>query len=283
MTTIPNSITRFAKQAKSLPLDRIIRPSEFHVDHLSKDALIPEDDETITPSNFGTLLDYLTRYILLGDINAFDLPNIELKRYLDAGLISSDYFDEIMDKEKSLEPLVEKAANIDEIPDEVFNIGLDICAWAIAFRSGTYRKPVNYPNQITIENLKLMLKRIEMFFWKYGRPSVTAFTASTKNGYLSGDGDYLLSHTIIDLKASNKTTMQPYWVRQLLLYYTLGFYNHFNDRVIKRLMIYNARVDTVFYINVSKIDKSVFEFVNDAAEKQSLVNEKLINQVNGLE
>lgn len=76
--------------------------------------------------------------------------------------------------------------------------------------------------------------------------------------------------------------MQPYWVRQLLLYYTLGFYNHFNERVIKRLMIYNARVDTVFYINVTKVDKSVFEFVNDAAEKQSLINEQVISQLNSL-
>ena len=61
---LPVSITKFAMQTESLPLDKIIRPKEFHVDHLSKDALIPEDDETITPSNFGTLLDFLTRYII---------------------------------------------------------------------------------------------------------------------------------------------------------------------------------------------------------------------------
>ena len=47
-------------------------------------------------------------------------------------------------------------------------------------------------------------------------------------------------------------------------------------------MIYNARVDTVFYINVTKVDKSVFEFVNDAAEKQSLINEQVISQLNSL-
>lgn len=286
---LPVSITKFAKQTESLPLDKIIRPKEFHVDHLSKDALIPEDDETITPSNFGTLLDFLTRYIILYDINVFDLANIELKRYLDAGLISSDDFEEMVKKEERLQHLAENIPNsygfpnLDRIPDEVFNLGLDICAWEIAFRSGIYKKPVNYPNKITIEHLKLMMKRIDNFFMRYGRPRETAFTASTKNGYLSGDGDYLLSHTIIDLKASNKTTMQPYWVRQLLLYYTLGFYNHFNERVIKRLMIYNARVDTVFYINVTKVDKSVFEFVNDAAEKQSSINEQVISQLNSLE
>ena len=39
----------------------------------------------------------------------------------------------------------------------------------------------------------------------------------------------------------------------------------------------------VFYINVADIDQSVFEFVNDAAEKQSIVNEKLIKQMIGID
>ena len=103
----------------------------------------------------------------------------------------------------------------------------------------------------------------------------------SKNGYLSGDDDYLLKNTLVDLKASNKTTMQIFWVRQLLLYYTLVFLNHLNDEKIDRLMIYNARADMIFYADMADIDDSVFEYVNDAAEKQSLVNEKLIKQMMG--
>lgn len=120
-------------------------------------------------------------------------------------------------------------------------------------------------------------------FNEYGWPTRDAFGASTKNGYISGDGDYLLKNTIVDLKTSNKATMQIYWVWQLLLYHTLGFYNHFNDEKIDRLMIFNARADIVFYIDVVDIDQSVFEFVNDAAEKQSWVNEKLIKQMIGID
>lgn len=75
--------------------------------------------------------------------------------------------------------------------------------------------------------------------------------------------------------------MQIFWVRQLLLYYTLVFLNHLNDEKIDRLMIYNARADMIFYADMADIDDSVFEYVNDAAEKQSLVNEKLIKQMMG--
>lgn len=75
--------------------------------------------------------------------------------------------------------------------------------------------------------------------------------------------------------------MQIFWVRQLLLYYTLVFLNHLNDEKIDRLMIYNARADMIFYADMADIDDSVFEYVNDAAEKQSQVNEKLIKQMMG--
>lgn len=63
------------------------------------------------------------------------------------------------------------------------------------------------------------------------------------------------------------------------MYYTLGFRNHLNDEKIDRLMIYNARADVIFYADMADIDDSVFEYVNDVAEKQSLVNEKLIKQM----
>lgn len=65
------------------------------------------------------------------------------------------------------------------------------------------------------------------------------------------------------------------------MYYTLVFLNHLNDEKIDRLMIYNARADMIFYADMADIDDSVFEYVNDAAEKQSLVNEKLIKQMMG--
>ena len=280
---MPVSITQFAKQAKSLPLNKIIKSQDFRTKHLSEDALISEADEIITPSNFGTELDYLTRFVMLADDHAFDLANIELKRYLDHGLITPAEFIRVINKEEKLGRLTENISEVDDIPDKVFGLALDICAWEVAFRTNKYIKPSVYPDRVTIKHMKVMMKRIEDFFDQFGWPTRDAFGASTKNGYLSGDGDYLLKNTIVDLKASNKTTMQIYWVRQLLLYYTLGFYNHFNDEKIDRLIIFNARVDMVFYINVADIDQSVFEFVNDAAEKQSIVNEKLIKQMIGID
>lgn len=43
-----------------------------------------------------------------------------------------------------------------------------------------------------------------------------AFIAYSKNGCLVGNGDYLLSNTLVDLKVSTLQKMQMYWVRQLI-------------------------------------------------------------------
>ncbi|WP_248616419.1 hypothetical protein [Lactobacillus amylovorus] len=242
-----------SKQAKSLPLNKIIKSQDFKIKHLSEDALISEADETITPSNVGTELDYLTRFVMLADDHAFDLANIELKRYLDHGLITPVEFMRVINKEEKLGRLTESISEVDDIPNEVFRLALDICAWEVAFRTKKYIKLTVYPDRVIIKHMKVMMKLIEDFFDQFGWPMRDAFIASTKNGYLSGDGDYLLKNTLVDLKASNVTKMQPYWVCQLLLYYTLGFYNNHNKEKIDHLMIYNARTDTVFYIDVADV------------------------------
>lgn len=43
-------------------------------------------------------------------------------------------------------------------------------------------------------------------------------------------------------------------------------------------MIFNARTNTVFFIDIADIDQSIFEFVYDAAEKQSKINERKLRK-----
>lgn len=175
-----------------------------------------------------------------------------------------------------MKKLAKATSEIDDLPDEVFKMARDVCAWEEAYRSGMYVKPETYPDKVTISHIREMLKRVEHFFKEYGWPTRDAFIASTKNNCLAGEGDYLLKDVLVDLKVSNAQSMQIYWVRQLLVYYTLGFYNHFNDEKINCLMIFNARTDTVYFVKIADVDESVFEFVNNAAEKQSKKNEQVL-------
>ena len=277
---IPIKISQFAKIPKLLPLNKIIRSNAFTAKQLGTVGMISKDDETIAAGNVGTMVDYLTRAILLTDDHAFDVANIQLKKDFDQGLVSPDDLVKVVDEEERWKKIAKATSEIDDLPDEVFDevfkMARDVCAWEEAYRSGMYVKPETYPDKVTISHIREMLKRVEHFFEEYGWPTRDAFIASTKNNCLAGEGDYLLKDTLVDLKVSNARSMQIYWVRQLLVYYTLGFYNHFNDEKINSLMIFNARTDTVYFVKIADIDESVFEFVNNAAEKQSKKNEQVL-------
>lgn len=193
---------------------------------------------------------------------------LQMLKDLIHGIIPVKEYKKLLDQEERLRYLVKDLSDVDSLSDEAIYLATDICAWEDAFRSGRYVKPKIHLDKLTTGHIRTMIQRVEKFFEEFGWPT------KTENGFVSGDGDYLLKHTLLDLKVSVKTTMQISWVRQLLLYYTLGFYNHFNKEDIERLMIFNTRTNTVFFIDIANIDQSVFKFVYDVAEKQSKINER---------
>lgn len=48
------------------------------------------------------------------------------------------------------------------MPDEVFKMARDVCAWEEAYRSVMYVKPETYPDKVTISHIREMLKRVEI-------------------------------------------------------------------------------------------------------------------------
>ena len=58
---LPITITQVAQQPKILPLNKIIKSSDFTIKQLSQDAFISKEDENIRPTDVGTRVDYLSR------------------------------------------------------------------------------------------------------------------------------------------------------------------------------------------------------------------------------
>ena len=164
---IPIKISQFAKMPKLLPLNKIIRSSAFTAKQLGIVGMISKDDETIAAGNVGTMVDYLTRAILLTDY-AFDVANIQLKKDFDQGLVSPDDLVKVVDEKERLKKIAKATSEIDDLPDEVFKMARDVCAWEEAYRSGMYVKPETYPDKVTISHIREMLKRVEHFFEEYG-------------------------------------------------------------------------------------------------------------------
>lgn len=279
---LTTQISKFAQQAKFLPKVKIIGSKDFVVKSLSRDAFITKDEETISPSEVGTIVDYLTRYVVLADEHAFDVANIKAREDFQSHVAAINQVKKLFDEENKLAKMVANLSDVKDLPDDAVVLATDICAWEAAYRSDKYIAPRTYPDKLTINHVRLMINRVEQFFEEYGWPTKDAFIAHTKNSCLVGDGDYLLSDTLVDLKVSTSPKMRMYWVRQLLLYYALGFYNHVNNEQVDWLMIFNARNNTVYYVDVTSIDKSVIKFVYETAENYSKIAEMKIKQILGI-
>lgn len=77
--------------------------------------------------------------------------------------MSPDDLVKVVDEEEQLKEIAKATSEINDVPDEVFKIARDVCAWEEAYRSGMYVKPETYPDRITISHIREMLKRVEHF------------------------------------------------------------------------------------------------------------------------
>ena len=99
---LPITITQIAHQPKILPLNKIIKSSDFTIKQLSQNAFISKEDENIRPTEVGTIVDYLSRYVLLADEHAFDVANAKAKQDLIHGIIPVKEYKKLLDQEERL-------------------------------------------------------------------------------------------------------------------------------------------------------------------------------------
>lgn len=122
------------------------------------------------------------------------------------------------------------------------------------------RKEPNIPDKDTIYNIRVMVNRNIEFMKKYGPVIDEGFTFET-DGYtdivVSGDGDILTKDTLWDLK-TNKKPPKSTDTLQILMYYIMGKHSkkgEFND--IKNIGIFNSRLNTIYILDTSTIEKDV--------------------------
>ena len=115
----------------------------------------------------------------------------------------------------------------------------------------------------TCNNIRIMVQRTQRFLDSYGPVVSNGFTMN--GGYTStinsGDGDILTSDGLWDIKTT-KTGPDKNQTLQILVYYIMG--THSADtrfRSIKRIGLYNARLNTADYIMVSDLDTSTIQVV----------------------
>ena len=238
------SVTQRISQVKQ-PRGGYLNPKDLDLVQLTNEVELAEI-ESIHASLVGLAVDYLTRFRLGTDIvEAFSISILGAR---------------IIGEELSCIRYLQKIKGLD---DASISIAAKVVGYDVCFRAGPmgYR-PVEtiVADKDTIGNIRIMVERSLAFFKKYGPIVKDGFTF--EGGYTkiveTGDGDFLTKDTLWDFKVSGKDPTNKHTL-QLLMYYLMGIHSkHSYFKEIKKVGIYNPRLNRVYTYNLANIPASVF-------------------------
>ena len=241
------SVTQRIKQI-SQPRGGYLNPNEFEKKEFNDNELLKE--ENIARNLVGMVVDYLTRFML----------EIPLEKAFKISLIGAS----LIGKEETAYELLTSIKGIDS--KSIYNacklVGFDVC-----FRAGSDKyKDINTiePDDNTINNIRIMVRRSILFFKKYGPVTKDAFIF--EGGYTkiidSGDGDFLTEDTLWDFKVSKNTPTSAHTL-QLLVYYIMGTHSiHPEFKSVTKIGIFNPRTNCVYLKSISEIPKEIIEEIS---------------------
>lgn len=215
------------------------------------------ESENIHATLVGLVVDYLTR-LNLGN-KAEDVFSVSLR-----GASKLDNYNGDCISSSNAKSLL---SNIKGIDTESIISACKLVGYDTVARSGVNGyKPVSEiePDENTIKNIEIMVKRSLSFFNKYGPVVSSGF--NFEGGYTrivsSGDGDYLTKDCLWDFKVTKNepTTKHTF---QLLLYYIMGchsIHKEFNN--ISKIGIFNPRKNKVYTLDIQNINKDIIDEVS---------------------
>ena len=265
------SVTEIARSAKQ-PYGGFIRPSQFTKIVLTKEEEL-EDTENLSPATIGMVVDYMSRYMMSGNVGkAFAIS------YTGAVYAKLLGYDEAVD---IAENLLKRIKGLD---DESISCACKLVWFDAYYRVPEWAKQHEHEERKsadlqTIANIRIMVKR-SIAFWKDYGPIVTdgfSFGPGSENdnvarfgdygGYTRtvsrGDGDYLSEDTLWDFKVSKKELTSKITL-QLLMYWIMGLHSGRPEfKTIKMIGVFNPRLNTVYRMNVADISKDIIKIVED--------------------
>lgn len=234
------------------PVGGFLNPNAMHLSSLETEELYPRELENITGGEVGTTVDYLTRFLISGNLE--DSFSISLKGA------------KLANMEIIAENLLERIKGIDQ--DSV-----DAAVHLVAF-DVFFRNPIqvicggwNPPGEVSAEsihNIQILVSRCLQLFKECGpvKDYKLVFPGAYTKNVDSGDADYMTSDTIWDIKTTTRS-LRITDTFQVLLYYLLS--QHSNDdkyKSIKNIGIYNPRLNKKYTIGINEIDSRITGYIN---------------------
>lgn len=244
------SVTERAKDVEQ-PRGGYVKRVDFEEISLGPGEETLHEDENVHASLIGMAVDYLTRFILTGDLkDSFKISILGAKK---------------INKIRTANRLLKGISGLD---DQSIISAIKLSGFDVIYRGNIFGYvPVNQikPNSNTAENVRTMVQRTVKFFEQYGPIVSNGF--SFEGGYTKiiakGDADYLSADTIWDLKVL-KNHFTKNHIMQLLIYWRMGLRSDYEKfKKIKHLGIYNPRKNKVFKYDLCKLPYETIQIIDE--------------------
>lgn len=216
-----------------------------------RDIFSLNSKENISANYVGLAVDYLTRFRVTGNVKeAFDIPILGAK-------ILFHYYGmrkKFMHCVELLESV--KAGDISS--------AVQLTAYDDVYRAGIIDLPTLLPDEVTIDNIKIMVNRGVSFLKRFSEIKTgLTFEGGYTNIVVNGDCDYVTDNSLIDFKVLRGNVTNNHTL-QILMYYLMGLHSiHSSEfQKVKWLALFNPRKNVVYYINVRRIPEVVIDEVS---------------------
>ena len=253
-----SSVTQRIKEIKQ-PRGGYVKVADFEIKCLNDNNEINEI-ENVHSSIIGMSVDYLTRYMLGTEKSeAFKISIMGAKLAENLG------------KKNAIAEANEYLNSINGLDDESIINTCKIVTFDVWFRNPmaalmAKTAKETMPDNTTIQNIKILVNRSLKFFEEYGPITKDGFTFEN-DGYTetvnSGDGDFLTKDTMWDFKVSKNEPKSDHTL-QLLMYYIMGQHSKKEEfKTIKKIGIFNPRLNKVYLLEINKISKDVINQIEN--------------------
>lgn len=219
--------------------------------------------ENISPQMMGVVVDYLTRfYVKGGDASeAFDIALV--------GGVNVALYKQDLQIIQCLEDTIDIINNGKKLSDGVIEAACYLASMDPAYRVGPeiYDNNVNYtPDRYTYGVIRELVERSIKFFNNEGPLVYGGFELNSESSgqYIDyGDGDFMTETGLWDMKVSKNPPTRNHTI-QVLIYYLMGLRSKDikdTTKNLKRIGLYNPRLNKSFYFCIDKIDEDLIGIV----------------------
>lgn len=245
------SVTHVISQTKQ-PRGGYLNPKDLVcIQKANEEELYDISLENISPGLVGTVVDYMTRFMLNGSLD----KSFFIAR-LGARIIGfEDYFQGLLEEIKGLDNRsIFKAVKCASF-DSVYRGGI------IAYKNV---EDIN-PDEVTISNIRIMIERSLDFFNEYGPIISDGFTfeGAYTDKVDTGDGDFLTKDTLWDFKVSKNDPTSKNTL-QLLMYYLMGKKTGKKKfQFISKIGFFNPRLNRIYFCKIDDVPTSILEEIKN--------------------